>query len=294
MKSRQFSRNSARTVLSVFFSCILLSSCTSSTEPTFTSANIEGSIHDICKQEYGIDTTVKRVGKTLWIYMPVEDMLVKMDKPEKYTEKFDVINNDVGFEARTFKLDYAIKAIPEKEKSQEYKYNKDVLEKLNNVWKVIRRVMFSLKKGDKNEPQFFSMVIADTKSGFEMKEVFYYIDLKKVSYSNISWGEYQHRAISDTDVSQAIIGDKTGQHIMYEDYTMEKFIALQIQHRIKLKFQKPEVAKNADIDKEVAKIVATTVKAYGLKDFDEVALNNMLTDAKATLNRAAVWARSQD
>jgi hypothetical protein len=294
MKSRQFSKISVKTALSLFFACAFLSSCTSSTEPTFARENIEKSIKEICKQEYSIDTTVKLVGKTIWIYVPVEDMLEKMEKPEKYTEKFDIMNNDVTFEERSFRLDYAIKAIPEKEKVQEYKYNKKVLEKLNNVWKVIRRVMFSLKKGDKDEPQFFVLVIADIKSGFEMKEVFFYTDLKKVSYSNISWGEYQHRAVSDTDVSEVIIGDKTGEHLSYKDITMDEFLALQIQHRIKLKFQKPEVTKNADIDKEVAKIVATTVKTYDLKDFDLVELNNMLTDAKSTLNRAAVRAQSHD
>lgn len=294
MKSRQFSKSLVKTGLSLFLACLLLNSCTSSIEPTFVRENIEEAIHSICKQEYGIDTTIKLVGKTIWIYVPVEDLLVKMDKPEKYTEKFNLINNDVDFQNRSFRLDYAVRAIPEKEKIQEYKYNKAVLEKLNNVWKVIRRVMFSLKKGDKNEPQFFCLVIADIKSGFEMKEVFYYTDLKKVSYSNISWGEYQHRAVSDTNVSSAIIGDKTGAHLVYEDITMDKFIALQIQHRVKLKFQKPEVDKNADIDKEIAKIVTTTVRTYGLKDFDLVELNNLLTDAKSTLNRAAVWARPQD
>lgn len=294
MKSRQFSRNSAKTALSLFLACIFLTSCTSSTEPTFLRENIEESIHSIAKQEYGIDTTVKLVGKTLWIYVPVEDLLVKMDKPEKYTEKFDLINNDVDFQDRVFRLDYAVKAIPEKEKIQEYKYDKKVLEKLTNVWKVLRRVMFSLKTSDKRNPQFFCMVIADIKNGVEMKEVFYYTDLKKVSYSYISWGEYQHRAINDTAVMASIIGDKEGAHLNYKNITMDDFIVQQIQHRIKLKFQKPEVSKNANIDKEIAKIVATTVKIYGLKDFDTVELDNLLTNGKSVLNRAAVWAHSPD
>jgi len=47
---------------------------------------------------------------------------------------------------------------------------------------------------------------------------------------------------------------------------LEEFIADQIQNRIKLKFQKPEVPANADIDKEVLKIVNYTLAAYQFKN----------------------------
>jgi hypothetical protein len=45
---------------------------------------------------------------------------------------------------------------------------------------------------------------------------------------------------------------------------------------------KPEVEKNADIDKEVTKIVAYTVKTYDFKNFSYVELNNLLTKNKIT------------
>jgi hypothetical protein len=263
-----------------------------STAPTYLKEDIDKAIQDICKNEYNIDVKVKLVGSTLWIYLPVEDMFTKADKPEKYSERFVIEDNKVGFKDGTLKAEYIIKSTPETEKTQEYKYNKVVLDKINNVWKVLRRVLFSLKRSrEEHEPKFFCLVTADIKNGFETREIFYYLDLKKVSYEFISWTEYQHRVLTDSDISLEAIGDTQGEHLDYRDITLDEFVASQIQHRIKLKFQKPEVDKNADIDKEILKIIIYTVKTYNLRDFSYVELDNLLTQSRTILNRAALWAR---
>jgi len=293
-RSRLSSRNLARAGLSLFIISGLTLGCSSSTKPTYLKENIEQAMQDICRNEYSIDVKATLVGQTLWIYMPVEDLLAKSDKPEKYLERFAIEDNRVEFKNGRLELEYLVKVIPEKEKFQEYKYNKAVLEKINNVWKVMRRVIFSMGRSGKNEPQFFCLVTADIKNGFETKETFYYLDLKKVSYEYISWGEYQHRTIDETNISPEIIGDKEGQHLDYKDMTLEGFVARQIQHRIKLKFQKPEVDRNADIDKEVLKIAIYTIKIYGIRDFTAAELNNLLTQNRIILNQAAILARPID
>lgn len=278
-----------------FFSLGLLlfitSGCTSSTTPTFLKENITSAIQDIAKNEYKIDVRAKLVGKTLWVYLPLEDLLEKSDKPEKYLEKFDIQNNKAEFEAGLLKLKYLIKNIPEKEKFQEYKYSKQALEKIDSIWKVLRRVIFSMDSLQKNNPIFFCLVTADIKNGIETKEIFYYLDLKKVSYDFISWGEYQHRTIQETDVDPRIIGDKEGLYLEYKDITLDEFVADQIQHRIKLKFQRPEVTETADIDKEILKVAIFTIKTYMPEKLTAVELDNLLTKNKIILNRAAILAR---
>jgi len=268
--------------------------CSSSTEPTFLQENISQAIEDICKKEYNTYVKSRLVGKTLWIYMPVEDMFTKPEKPEKYTEKFEVGSDEAKFDNDVLKLEYAILTTPEKEKTQEIQYDKKVLEQSNNVWKTVRRVIFSCERIEGKEPLFFCFVMADIKNGHETQELFYTMDMKKVSYEYISWGEYQHRAIHDMKVSPEIIGDKEGLHIEYKDFTMQEFIAMQIEHRIKLKFQRPEVDKNTNIDREIEKIVTNTLKIYNFTNFREVEFMNLLTDNKIILNKAAILSKPID
>ena len=290
MKLRQFLKNLARRGLNLIIIFCLISGCSSSTKPTYFKENIEESVRSICQKEYQIDVKVKLVGSTLWVYLPVEDVFIKSDKPEKYPEKFLIEQNNNAFQADSLKLEYLIKAVPEREKQQDYKYNKNVADKVNKVLKVMHRVIFSMEFPKEKGPKFFCLIIADIKNAFETKEIFYSPDLKKAAYEFISWGEYQHRVIQEGNISPAILGDKEGDHVVYKDITLKEFIVKQIDHRIKLKFQRPEVDTNVDIDKEIIKIVALTLTTYDFKDFTAVELNNLLSKNKIILNQAEIWA----
>ncbi len=291
MKSRLSLKNLAKLGLNLLVVVSLLSGCTSSTVPTYLKENLDQAIQDICKTEYNIEVKVRLVGKTLWIYLPLEDILVKSDKPEKYLERFEVENSSNEFKESWFRFDYSIKAVPEAVKYQEYSLDKVCVDKINNVWKVLRRALFSMGHSKNGEPKFFCLVSADVKNGFQIKETFYYPDLKKVSYEFISWGEFQHRTIQESEALPGVIGDKEGLHLEYKDISLADFIAGQIQHRIKLKFGKPEVKPEVDIDKEIIKIIVYTLKIYQFRDFTAVELNNLFTKNKITLNEAALWMR---
>jgi len=271
---------------------LLIYGCSSSTEPTYQVSNIEQSLQDICKNEYKTNVKAKLSGEILWVYIPVEDLFIKTDKPEKYFDKYEIEGNTAEFKDGGLNLKYAIKNIGNKEKSQELIYNNKVAEKIDGVWRALRRVIFSMKRSDNTarEPLFFCLVTADIKNGFETRNIFHSLDLKKVSYGFISPGEFQHRSVQESTVNLNIIGDKEGGHLDYADITMKDFISGQIMHRIKLKFQKPEVEKNADIDKEIEKIVSLTIKIYDFHDFNEVDFYNSLTKNRVILNRAAVLA----
>ena len=275
-------------LFNIILSSLSFPGCTSSTYPTYPKENIDRAIEDISKEEYGIDIKVRLMGSTLWIYLPIpEGILEKSDKPQKIIERFLLQENRAELKKEILAAQYLIKPIPEEEKSQDMKYNKDAFEKINNVWKVLRRVIFSMEMPEQNSPKFFSIIIADTKNGFLIKETFYYLDFKKVSYGIISWGEYQHRAIQETEISPKIIGDLSGDYIQYKEISFEDFILQQIQYRIRLKFQKPEAEKNADVDKEVLKIIRHTLNIYGFKDFSTLEMNNLLTGKKVIFNQAA-------
>jgi len=297
MRSRLSSKNlarAARNSLLFLIGVLFFSGCSSSTKPTFYKKDIEQAVQDICLKESKTEVITKIVGSTFWLYLPVEGMLIKDDKPKKYTVKFVVEQLVAKLAENKLSVYYLIKAIPPKEELQEYKYNKKVLDKMYTTLATLRRVIFSLDRSEEKEPQFYCMVTADIRDGFEVQEITNYMDLKKLSYGLMSSTEYQHRTPQDAKADPAIIGDKTGSHILYKDITMSDFITRQIEHRIKLKFQKGEFEKGADIDKNILKLVVYTVKAYDFKDFDEVELYNLATSNKTTLNRAAIFATSPD
>jgi hypothetical protein len=297
MRLRQSLKNSAKAARNslILAGLFLFFGCSSSLKPTYTKENIANSLKDICKNEYKIDVVVRLVGNTLWIYLPLEaDLVAKAEKPQKYTESFAIEDNKTDFQDGMFNLAYRIRTVPEKEHLQQYNYSKGNVEKINNTWKALRRILFSMKNLEKTGPKLFCIITADIKNGYETKELFYYLDIKKVSYEFISWTEYQHRSIEESNMGYEILGDKQGRHIEYRDIPMEEFLAKQIQHRIKLKFQRPEVTQDADIDKEILKIVVNTLQIYRFADYNYVELNNQLSRNRFILNRAAIQAKPME
>jgi hypothetical protein len=294
MKSKPSSKNLAKAGLKILPFVLFLSACTSSTSPSFLKEDITQAVKDISRKEYKLDISTKLIGSTLWVYMPLEDILAKPSKPEKYAERFMLEDKESFFDEKVLKVDYSIKPVAETEKEQETAIDKSVEEKIFNLLQVIRRVLFSLDNSPKNSPEFFCIVTADIKNGFEIKQIFYFLDLKKLSYGLLSQTEYQHRIIQDSAISSEIIGDKTGSHLDYRQISLAEFISDQIQSRIRLKFQKPEVEANADIDKEVLKIATYTLNTYGFKDFTLLELTNLVNGKKIVLNQTAVLAKAKE
>jgi hypothetical protein len=286
-------KNSVKAALKLLPCILFLSACNSSVAPSFLKEDITQAVQNICKKEYHLDIYPKLSGNTLWVYMPLEDIISRPEKPEKYVERFLLEDKKNYLDEKILKVNYLVRPTTEKEKQQEMILNKSVNEKIFNILQVIRRVLFSMDVSKKDTPLFFCIVTADIKNGFEIRQIFYFPDLKKLTYSFISQTEYQHRIIQDTAISAEIIGDKTGSHLNYREITLEEFITDQIRSRIKLKFQKPEVGADADIDKEVLKIITYTLDAYRFKDFTFLELTNLDTGKKILLNQAAMLANSK-
>ncbi len=288
-KSKKSSKNLAKTVLKLIPLILFLSACSSSTTPSFLKENIPKAVKDICKKEYQLDIVTNLTGRTFWVYLPLENIVTKPQKPEKYMERFLVEDRKNQLNERVLRVNYLVKPVPETEKQQDMALDKTVNTKIFNVLQVIRRVLFSMDNRQAEEnPVFFCIVTADVANGFELKQTFHLMDLKKISYGFISQTEYQHRIVQDTEVSPQIIGDREGKHLLYHDITLEDFLTGQIQGRIRMKFQKPEVEKGADIDREVAKIVSLTLNTYAFKDFSLVEMTNLATGAKTILNQTAI------
>lgn len=299
MKLNLFSKILAKRVLFlktilivIFLSC----GCSSNIKtPKYTIETAPAAIQEIVQKEYHFDIKAALFGETLWIYLPVEDILVPPEKPKKYTEKFIFGDKETNAKLQKSKLIvmYLAKVNPDqKEKNQEFEFNKKIIEKISDVWMVIRRILFSIDRENSKEPQFICMVISDIKNGIDVRELSYYPDLKKVSYGYISPGEYQHRTVQEYEPVMEAIGDKEGRHLKYYNLTLKNFITKQIRHRIELKFKTPEAEQNADIDEEVRKTTALTLRIYNFDDFDEAEMYNLVTGKKSLYNKNAIETNS--
>jgi hypothetical protein len=278
-------------LLNILFIYINLTACSLTTTSTYEKEDVSGAIQDICLKEYNFKVVVKLINDTLWIYLPLKDIIrdfKKEEKPPKYTKLFEIKENKANLKNEKIKIEYLIQPIPEEEKYQEFKYNEEDLKKINNTLNVLRRVVFSMNKQKEKEPKFYSLVIADIKNGIEIREIIYYLDLKKITYGYISWDEFSHRCPTEVNLAFEAINDENGSYLNCYNITMGEFIVKQIIHRIRLKFEKPEVKKDVDIDKEIKKIVVYTLKIYNFINFSEIEFHNLLTHYKTTLNQPAI------
>ena len=72
----------AKNVLSPLLISILLLSSSCSVSPTYSRSEIAGVVQKMCKEEFDMDVQAWDMGKTLWIYAPVDNLLteeIKLD-----------------------------------------------------------------------------------------------------------------------------------------------------------------------------------------------------------------------
>lgn len=293
MKLRLFSRNSAKTALSSLI-CLLLSSCSFPLTPTYTPETLSKSLEKILREEYSISSVSRLTGEALWVYIPTEEAIfIESEKPESYVKIFDPKSIEGNLQDGIFNFNYAITEIPETKETQNTKFNPAIAELMNKALRSIRRVIFSLKR-DKGGPKFFVIALCDIKNGIEVITTTYIDDFKKASYEIISWTEYQHRGLEDIKLAPEAIGDKEGNHLVFHDIHFNEFLLGQIQQRLRQKFNRPEVKKGADIDKEVLKTIRNVLEIYGFDDFLLVSLHNITTNNKTTLSKAAALEEAKE
>ncbi len=298
MKSRRSLKNSVKAGLKLFLAALLIAGCSPAASPTYTKEELEKSIQDTALKKHQIYCRARLNGYTLWVYLPVENIFAPLEKPEKSLERFEVDYNkatyhEEGDKNGTLSMEYLIRPVPEKETPNlPYQYNKEVSKKIREVSGVVLRMLHESGYSRQEKIHFFCLVVADIKNGFEIKEIMYYPDLKKTYFQVFYSDEYSHRIIQDYNVApQQIIGDKEGLHLGWEEITMRDFVMKQIEQRLRLKFRKPEVRQESDIDKEVIKTATYTIKAYSFKDFTSLEFDNLFNNKKIVLTREGVWGK---
>jgi len=287
MKSRRFSRNSAKSVLllvSVFFA-VWLQGCSTDIPPTYQEKDIPYLVKKICKEEYGLNVTTRRTQTTLWIYAPVEKILHK---------------------------DYGVK--------EDKIFDEELSDKLRNILTTIGRVLIS----SDNTPEFYALQTSDIDLGIDYTMIGSALDTKK-SYSGfIPWTEANRRYVIKFKLAPEAVNDKTGAHVKYYDITMAEFLTDQIAQRIGAAFQDENMRKYFEVQKsegqfkdgtfrfiyaikqignppepvsirkKIIEIATYCIQTYDFKDFTAIEFVDELKDDTLLLNRGAMWARPKD
>jgi len=282
MKLKQYSKNSAKSVLLfnlILFLSLLFFGCQSDFNPTYTEGQIPEEIAKICKDEYKLDVTTQRVGSTLWVYIPLTDLLHKDIEVNK--EKF---------------------------------FSEAAKEKLMNIITSLSRVVLSSDKS----PDFYALVASDIKAGIDYTLIGYILDIKKAYAGFIPPTELDRRYVMKLAAEPRSLEDKGGDHLQVFDIQFRDFLAEQISQRINAKFQGEELTKYfkvnsvhgqykdkafifyydikqilptlkpTDIQQEMLKIVAYCLSTYEFKDFNQIGLADLNSGNEVMLGQAAL------
>ncbi len=274
----------------------------------------------ICEKELNINPIIKQIQDTLWIYIPIKKSLLEFkaskngpQNPKQAKAKMSVRFLDTAFKDKGFYIEYDIAKV--KTYSRDYGYSSvysDYYQNLHRtVFSAIQRSFFGVgeiggdikfkhvqKKMTHNHliktyvrtdkpPKFIVIVIADIKTGIELKSLFYFNDLKR-AYSvaaDISGAEYLKRYVSDLRGDINIIGDEEGKHLNYRKITMGEFLAKQIANRIRFKYERSEFPPSADTKQEILQIVKTAINAYNFTKFQSITLHDLNTDYTYYINK---------
>ena len=171
----------------LFFICLLIlfvSGCA----PTYTNENLEQSILDICKKEYKLDVSVRRVGRTVGIYLPINGLF----------------ESKVKSSGRNMTLEDALSSV---------KFSKEAADKIDDVSMALSRV--ALSSGA--DVDFYVLIAADTKaSGLQIVITRYVNDMKRLILGDVSRGDYVQRLLMDMDFGPTAAAEETVKEFFYD------------------------------------------------------------------------------
>jgi hypothetical protein len=265
-----------------FFLYINLSGCQNSLEPTFKEEDIPEIVKQICKDEYKLDVITQRSETTLWIYVPLAKILHK---------------------------EYGIK--------EGKILDEEMTDKLRNILSTVGRVVLS----SNNAPEFFALWASDINIGLDYILIGNVLDIKKSYADSIPFTELNKRYVMKFNINPEAVQDTVGRHMKFYNIRLPDFLAQQMVQRISVKFQEESLKKyfkmekvdgifnndafileysikplakpdkTIDVTEEILDTITYCIKIYEFQDFSRVEINDLVTQDKIVLNKAAILER---
>jgi len=198
----------------------------------------------ICREEHKLKVVLKPLRNTVWIYVPLDDDLMRVSSTPEGARKSDTAEEHPSVKylesvyiERRFKITHDIH--PDENYLQTPGYRLGYSSAYQNISQQILTGVSRAYFETKDAPQFFVTVITDVKNGVEMENIFYLEDLKQyMAFGALPQEEFVKRSIYEARGKTDWIGDTEGRHLAYTEITMPEFLAKQIAARINFKYQK--------------------------------------------------------
>ena len=238
MKLKTYSKNMVKLGLLVLTSSILLNGCSVAEKPEepFQREETEQNIKDTFKNDLGLDAIVKSADNTLFIYIPSEKQIIKLDKAMGFggkkpkEPKLGFVHFDSEFKDDVFNISYATAALPESKQFIQnitYAYALQTQEIMNKMYYLI----YDSLSDRPGHYQFFVVTLADIKRGLKIEITFNETDLRKAISGSLPFFEFNRRVISNISGDNTVVKDTQGKSLKYEPIKLPEFMSdLMIQY----------------------------------------------------------------
>ena len=272
---------------------IMTSGCFPKERP-YTPTEAEKKLAAFCLKEGGQKVTTKRIGLTLWIYVPVQEPIfdVKASPDQGVTERkvqpFSLLSLQAEFSEKYFKLNYDI--VPDvlagEPMSYGSTYNEAYTKKRQLMYQALQESFFNAKDTPRDPaPQFVVIMIADITKGIATKSTLYLRDLRQYVTEVLPPTEYYMREANEIIGKPDLIEDKTGKNAPYAEITWPYFLTEQIKTRIKYRFSGIDLPDDTVPQTEIARAAANTLRFYPFGDYTGVLLYDVRSKKELDLTK---------
>jgi hypothetical protein len=172
----------------LLITALFMGGCGALKDRAYTPTEAEKKLVAFCQKEGNLNVVVKRMGLTLWIYVPVADPIFEVkaspdtDKAERKVQPFSLLSLESDFSEKYFKFNYDI--VPDvlsgEPMSYGSAYNEGYTKKRQLMYQALQESFFNAKDGIQDPaPQFVVIMITDITKGIATKSMVYLQDLRQ-------------------------------------------------------------------------------------------------------------------
>ena len=262
------------------------------------------------REEFGYeDISVRDVGKSLWIYLPVKKRIVDIKASAKapkttteISDKITVRHVSANLNNDQLSLDYDIQKSKTYQKDPGYgsNYSDEYQKAQQEIMQVLSQVYFdfaeTVRLGSPHPedpkdlpevPNFLVITVADIEKGLELESIFYFKDLQKAMsmIPSLTGDEFLKRYVADVRGDPAIVDDKQGKHLKYRDIDMREFLSRQIENRVNITYNRPSSSGRdkapETIRDNVLLAISDALQAYQYFNVTDVKLKDLAQNPSA-------------